>query len=276
MTTPTDVPDHPADPDRPVDPAPDRVDPPAAGAAVVVLGAGSGSRVGAGRNKVLLPLGPRPVLAWSVRTALAVPGVTRVVVVCAPGEEGAVAEAVGADLGEREVLLVAGGATRHASEAAALAALAADIDDGAINVVAVHDGARPLAPAALFETAIRTARAAGGAVPVVEVAGLLPREPGGDSLPARVAGVQTPQAFDAAALRAAYLAAAQDGFEGTDTAACLESWEPWSASGRRVRAIAGTPTNLKVTWPEDLATAEALLDAAALGDAVTADDVLAT
>lgn len=227
----------------------------------MVLGAGSGTRVGAGRNKVLLPLGPRPVLAWSVLTALEVPGVSRVVVVCAPGEEQQVGDALAPDLGDREVLLVAGGRTRHASEAAALAALDRDIDAGAVDVVAIHDGARPLAPVALFTSAIEAARAAGGAVPVVEVAGLLARDPGTDALPARVAGVQTPQAFDAVALRAAYRAAGRAGFEGTDTAACLEAWGP---AGLTVRAVPGSPANLKVTWPEDLATATTLLDATAL------------
>ena len=55
-------------------------------AAVVVLAAGAGARVGAGSNKVLLPLGDRPVLAWSVQAALAVAEVRRVVVVVRPGE----------------------------------------------------------------------------------------------------------------------------------------------------------------------------------------------
>ncbi|TIC88526.1 4-diphosphocytidyl-2C-methyl-D-erythritol kinase [Nocardioides sp. GY 10113] len=239
------------------------------GAAIVVLGAGSGSRVGAGVNKILLPLGPRPVLAWSVRAALAVPGVVRVVVVCAPGEREAVAAALLPDLGEeREVLLVEGGATRHASEEAALELLGPDIDAGRIDAVAIHDGARPLAPPALFATALDTARRYGGAVPVVDLAGLLPRDPASPALgptsPGRGAGdgrvlrgVQTPQAFRAQPLRRAYQAAAAEGFEGTDTAACFER----SAPDRfEVHAIEGSPTNLKVTWPEDLATAAALVD----------------
>ncbi|TYL46434.1 NTP transferase domain-containing protein [Nocardioides sp. BGMRC 2183] len=231
--------------------------PPAAGAAIVVLGAGSGTRVGADRNKVLLPLGPRPVLAWSVRTALAVDGVTRVVVVCAPGEQQAVAAAIRSEIEaeEREVTLVRGGSSRHASEAAALDVLGSDIDAGRIDVVAIHDGARPLAPPALFGEAITTARHYGGAVPVVDLPGLASRDAAAPvEAEMRLAGVQTPQAFRAQPLRRAYLAAAEDGFEGTDTAACLERWAP----DLRIRAIAGRSANLKVTWPEDLATAEAL------------------
>ncbi len=114
-------------------------------AAVVVLAGGSGSRVGARTNKVLLPLGDVAVLAWSVRTALAVPGVGRLLVVVRFGDEDAVGEALAPVLGEREVVLVTGGDTRHGSEWQALQVLAAEIDAGGIDVVAVHDGARPLA-----------------------------------------------------------------------------------------------------------------------------------
>ena len=77
-------------------------------AAVVILAAGSGSRVGAEVNKVLLPLGDAPVLVWSLRAALALPDVRRVVLVVRPDEREAVAAAVAPHLGEREVGLVDG------------------------------------------------------------------------------------------------------------------------------------------------------------------------
>src|SRR5690349_13531726 len=72
-------------------------------AAVVVLAAGAGARVGAGSNKVLLPLGDRPVLAWSVQAALALPDVRRVLVVVRPGELERVAGALAPALGHAEV-----------------------------------------------------------------------------------------------------------------------------------------------------------------------------
>src|SRR5688500_12111590 len=146
-------------------------------AAVVILAAGSGSRVGAEVNKVLLPLDGMPVLAHSVRTVLGLDDVEPVVVVCRPGEEDAVAAAVESQLGGRDVLLVPGGATRHDSEQAALAVLATRIDAGEIDVVVVHDGARALAPADLFDRVVAVAREAGGAVPTVQLTGLLPRDP---------------------------------------------------------------------------------------------------
>ncbi|HWU22015.1 MAG TPA: 2-C-methyl-D-erythritol 4-phosphate cytidylyltransferase, partial [Nocardioides sp.] len=120
-------------------------------AAVAVLAAGSGTRVGAEVNKILLPLQDRPVLVWSVLAALDAAEVGVVVVVHRAGEGRAVADALTPYLDEHEVLLVEGGATRHASEQAALDALAGLITDGGVDVVAIHDGARPLATPALFD-----------------------------------------------------------------------------------------------------------------------------
>ena len=139
-------------------------------AAVVILAAGSGTRVGGDTNKVLLPLAGAPVVAWSVRDALSVADVRRVVVVIRPDEEAAVAEALSPHLGDAEVLLVPGGETRHASEWAALRALAPDIESGAVDVVAIHDGARPLAGAALLATVVGAARDHGGAIPTAPLA----------------------------------------------------------------------------------------------------------
>ncbi len=218
-------------------------------AAVVVLAAGSGTRVGAEVNKVLLPLGAAPVLAWSVRAALALDDVARVLVVVRDGEQDAVATALAGHLGSGEVTLVVGGATRHDSEWAALRVLADDVRAGLVDVVALHDGARPLAPAALFTAVIDAARERGGAIPVVALPALL----GDEGVVRGVVGVQTPQAFRAGPLLAAYAQADADGFRGTDTASCLERY-----AGVPVVAVASSPANLKVTWPHDLASAETL------------------
>ncbi|MCL8024114.1 IspD/TarI family cytidylyltransferase [Nocardioides bruguierae] len=231
----------------------------APGVAVVVLGAGSGSRVGADRNKVLLPLGDRPLLAWSVTTALAVTDVRLVVVVAAPGEASEVAEALGPWLpagptpGAPEVRLVEGGATRHDSEDAAFAALRADVDAGRVDVVAVHDGARPLAASALFDETVARAREHGGALPAAPVTGLVGRDLRPSPVGALV-GVQTPQSFRAADLLGAYAAAAEAGFGGTDTAVTFARF-----TGLPVVVVPSGARNLKVTWPEDVALAERLL-----------------
>jgi 2-C-methyl-D-erythritol 4-phosphate cytidylyltransferase len=221
---------------------------------VVVLAAGSGSRVGAGRNKVLLPLHGRPVLAWSVSAALAVPDLARLVVVVRAGEQDDVAAALAPHLGDAEVLVVEGGATRHASEDAALAVLAADVAAGRVDVVAIHDGARPLAGTDLFVAVVEAARASGGALPVVPLGPVVAAD--GHDVDPRLAAVQTPQAFRAGPLLAAYDAARRDGFEGTDTAACVALH---TAPGEvTVTGVAGSPRNLKITFPEDVALAERL------------------
>jgi 2-C-methyl-D-erythritol 4-phosphate cytidylyltransferase len=119
-------------------------------------------------------------------------------------------------------------------------------------VVAIHDAARPLASADLFAAVIATAREHGTAVPAVPVGGLSNKD--GSLAAPSLAAVQTPQAFDGRRLVAAYAAAELDGFVGTDTAACLERY-----SDVGIRAVAGEVTNLKVTFPEDLALAEELL-----------------
>lgn len=219
--------------------------------AVVILAAGSGSRVGAEVNKVLLPLRGLPVLVWSLRDALALPDVRRLVLVVRPDDRDAVGAAVVPHLGDREVLVVDGGATRHASEWAALQVLAPDIEAGDVDVVVVHDGARPLAGLPLWRDVVEAARTHGGAIPVVPVAHLLHA----DLTPVteRVGGVQTPQAFAADDVLAAYRAAAEGGFEGTDTSACVAAHRDVD-----VAAVTSSALNLKVTFPEDVALAEEL------------------
>jgi 2-C-methyl-D-erythritol 4-phosphate cytidylyltransferase len=221
-------------------------------AAIVLLAGGSGTRVGAGRNKVLLPLDGIPVLAHSVRTALEIDGAHRVVVVVRAQDRDDVAEALGPHLGTHDVWLVDGGEERHDSEYCALRALRDDIEAGEIDVVAIHDAARPLATAALFRTAIDVAAAEGSAVPAVP-AGRLSTTTGALA-PSDLVAVQTPQAFAARTLLAAYDAADADGFVGTDTAACLERY-----AGAAVHPVDGERHNLKITFPDDLRLAEELL-----------------
>jgi 2-C-methyl-D-erythritol 4-phosphate cytidylyltransferase len=222
-------------------------------AAVVVLAAGSGTRVGADVNKVLLPVDGLPIVARSVRTALSASGVRRVVLVVRDGEQEAIREAVEPHLdGDGpEVAMVVGGATRHRSEWAALEVLAPMIEAGEIGVIAMHDAARPLASAALFEEVLVTAERLGGAIPVARLPDLFTVD--GSPLPDGLVGVQTPQAFRAADLLAAHRAAAADGFEATDTAGCLAAY-----GDVVIGAVESAAGNLKVTLADDLRVVEAL------------------
>lgn len=220
--------------------------------AAVILAAGSGTRVGSPLNKVLLPLDGVPILARSVRTVLEVVGVHRIVLVVRPEDREAVREAVTPHLGAHDLWVVDGGVQRHDSEWQALRTLAADIEDGEIDVVAIHDAARPLAPPSLWRAVIDSAAEHGAAIPVLAVPRLSRRD--GTTAPPGLVGVQTPQAFRARELLDAHRRAAAEGFVATDTAACLTHYTEIT-----VRGVPSTSANLKVTFPEDLALAERLL-----------------
>lgn len=223
--------------------------------AVVLVAAGSGTRVGASTNKVLLPLLGTPVLAWSLRTVAALAYVDRLVVVVRPEDAEVVTRLVSEELrADQEATLVAGGATRHGSEQRGLAPLRAAVAAGEVEVVAVHDAARPLADVALFDTTVRLAHEVGGALPVRAQDGLVD---GG--LTAHVRGlvaVQTPQAFRARPLLEAYARAEHDGFSATDTAGCVAAY-----TSLRVQGVTAPATNLKITFPDDVALAERLVAA---------------
>jgi 2-C-methyl-D-erythritol 4-phosphate cytidylyltransferase len=229
--------------------------------AVVVLAAGAGTRVGGEVNKVLMPLRGVPVVAWSVRTARLVPGVARVVLVVRDGEQDAVRAAVEPHLDDREpdVEMVTGGETRHRSEWSAISLLAPAIEAGELDVVAMHDAARPLAGVGLYDRVIDAAARVGGAIPVAPLADLvtadggdLPGDPSGGG-GRRLVGVQTPQAFRASALLAAHRRAQADGFEATDTAAIIATYTDLA-----VAAVDSDEGNLKLTVAADFRLAEAL------------------
>jgi 2-C-methyl-D-erythritol 4-phosphate cytidylyltransferase len=202
----------------------------------IVVAAGHGSRFG--RPKQYEPLAGRRVLDWSVAAAAkACDGVVLVV----PPDRVDDAEPVDA--------VVAGGDTRSASVRNGLAAVPPDAD-----VIAVHDAARPLATPALFDAAVDAVRAgAAGAVCAVPVTDTVKRTADGavvETLDRRhLVSVQTPQAFSADALRAAHA----QGPDATDDAALVE------AAGGRVVVVPGHAHNFKITHPDDLLVAAALL-----------------
>lgn len=224
----------------------------------VVLAAGLGTRVGADGNKAYLPLAGRSMVSWSVAAVAAAPSVDRTVLVFRRGERELAERTVERELPAIAVDFVEGGDTRHGSERNALRYLAADIEAGAVDVVLLHDAARPLAGPQMVDTAVAVARAHGGAVPALIASDVLrvdasgtPEYLGGA---AGVVRVQTPQAFRALPLLHAYRAADHTGFEGTDTSSCVERFAELD-----VRSYPGAEHNLKVTYAPDLAVAERLL-----------------
>lgn len=224
-------------------------------AALVVLAAGEGRRVGHDTNKVLLPLAGHPVFTWSLRRAGHLAAITHRVLVIRE-EDRAVIDRTLRDQVERpeDLRIVVGGESRHGSEWNALQALASEIEAGAVDVIVIHDAARPLAPASLFADVIAAADEHGGALPVRDqghLAGLTVDDPAPTD---RIVAVQTPQAFRARPLLDAYRAADAEGFVGTDTATSMERYVDLP-----VRCVPGDARNIKITFPEDLVLAERLL-----------------
>ena len=203
----------------------------------IVVAAGRGARYGGPKQYDVI--GGRTVLARSV--ALARAACDGVVVVVPAEDAGNPVD--GADR------IVAGGASRAASVRAGLAALPDDAE-----VVVVHNAARPLAGPELWAAAIAAVvSGADAALCAVAVTDTVKRVHGEDVVATvdrtELVAVQTPQAFRAAALRAAHAA----GLDATDDGALVE------AAGGRVVVVPGSVTNLKITHPHDLAVAEALL-----------------
>jgi 2-C-methyl-D-erythritol 4-phosphate cytidylyltransferase len=204
---------------------------------MIVVAAGSGTRFG--RPKQYEELGGRRVLDWSLAAARATAaGPDDGVVVVVPRDQRG-------DAAPDANVVVAGGATRSSSVRAGLAAVPGDAD-----VIVVHDGARPLAGAELFARVVDAVRGgADAAVPGVDVTDTLRQRSGGPVDRGGLVAVQTPQAFRATALREAHAGAP----DATDDASLVE------AMGGKVVVVEGSPANLKITRPIDLAIAEALL-----------------
>ncbi len=228
----------------------------------LIVAAGSGERLGAGRPKALVELAGRPLVAWSVDALLATSGVERIVIAMPPGAERP-AELAAVD----RVSTVDGGASRSDSVRRALDAAGPARQRGdsgepeEADFVLVHDAARPLVTAALAESVIaapardRDAHAAIAALPVtdtvkrVDSAGAVHETLDRSELWA----VQTPQVFRRAALERALDVSDEILAQATDDAWLVERL------GGRVAVVACEVENLKITTPLDLARAEVLL-----------------
>ena len=212
----------------------------------VIVAAGTGSR--AGGPKQWRELGGRPVLRWSAEALLAA-GASELAVVVAPGAE---ALAVDALTGLDRWFAVAGGATRADSVQAGLNALAAAPD----TRVLIHDAARPLLDALTIGRVLAALDGHAAALPVLPVADSLRR--GVDEImgdPVDREGLwraQTPQGFRLQTIRDAYA-----GWTGPSPP--TDDVEVARAAGHAVAMVAGDPRLLKLTFPEDITMAEALL-----------------
>lgn len=222
-------------------------------AQLLVAAAGSGSRLGGLLPKALVPLGEAPMLIYTLRRLLGlawwVPPIITV-----PAEQRVHFElALAAADFALAPRLVNGGATRQESVARGLAAL-----DAETELVAIHDAARPFVPLTAVEASLEAAERTGAAtvaLPAIDTILLSDAEGFLESTPdrRRAWACQTPQTFQVRVIRAAHEQAMAEGFEGTDDASLVRRL------GLPVKLVAGSPYNLKVTTPEDLALARLIL-----------------
>jgi 2-C-methyl-D-erythritol 4-phosphate cytidylyltransferase len=222
--------------------------------AAVVPAAGRGERLGPGGPKALRELAGTPMLVHSVRGLLHARLIDLVVVAAPPGGEAEVQAVLNTYDVSKEVRVVTGGATRQESVRRALESLPLEVD-----IVLVHDAARPLAPSELADAVVAKIRAGADAVvPGLPVADTIKRVgPDGTVLETlqrtELVAVQTPQGFVRTLLAKAHDAALVDGHDTTDDAGLVER------VGVTVTVVAGSAEAFKVTRPADLVLAEALL-----------------
>ena len=216
-------------------------------ACAIIVAAGRSERMG-GVDKVLAPLVGRPLLAWTLGAFKKCDAIDQVIIVASESSLDRVDALVREWRFTKVTAIVPGGATRQASVRAGI-----DAANGAA-IVAVHDAARPLVTPELIARGVALARASGAALCAVPSRDTVKDVQDGvvRATPARARMwlAQTPQVFDRALLLEAHERAVED---ATDDAALVE------ALGRDVHVYEGAASNVKITTPDDMIIAEALL-----------------
>jgi 2-C-methyl-D-erythritol 4-phosphate cytidylyltransferase len=222
---------------------------------LLIAAAGSGRRMGAAGNKLLLAVAGRPVLAWTLEAALASPAIRWIGIVGQPVDAEPIAAIVAAARPDRPVQWILGGDTRQESVSRGLAALPADAEG-----VLIHDGARCLVEPELLArcaAAVQAGQAVIAATPVTDTIKQVDRAGTITATPERAGlwAAQTPQGFPVQRLRQAHATASAQGWSVTDDAALFERL------GWPVAVLEAPPSNIKLTTPFDLTIAEAVLAA---------------
>lgn len=225
----------------------------------LIVAAGTGSRFGGDLPKQFCLLAGRPVIYHTVEAIRAASSPEDLVAVVISPQMTGMMESLADEFGPLDAgYLPVGGATRAETVANALTATA----DADVELISVHDGARPLLTPEVMERLVAEVETpdSSGAIPAVELTDSIRRIiPGGGSVAVARSGfraVQTPQIFPARLLREAYAAADPADPALTDDASVVEAY-----CGHAPALVAGDPNNIKITHPYDLLRAEIILGA---------------
>ena len=219
----------------------------------IVLAAGAGRRMGHDENKIFIKLGNKSIIQWTLSHIEQVKAVSEVILVVADGEAEYMKQHI-ASLGlSKSIKIITGGKERQDSVYAGLQAVSDDMD-----IVLVHDGARPLAKPELFERIIEAAKTHGAVTIGVPSTDTIKRvDIDGQVLETlnrnELMNIQTPQGFLKDIFKEAQETAKRDAYLGTDDVSLVEY------IGKDVYILDGDYENIKVTTPNDIAVAKRYL-----------------
>ena len=219
----------------------------------IIVAGGKGERMGPDVDKAFLSLGAKPVLVYSLLAFEKCPDVDEVVLVVRKERIESARCAVQMFGCKKVIKIVAGGNQRQQSVANGLAQIGAEAE-----MVAVHDGARPCVTIDLISETIKSARQYGSGVAAVKITDTVKEVEKGLTISqtidrTKLWRVQTPQAFKVALLRKAFEMVAKKKIKITDEAAAVE------LICDNVRLVQSSSSNIKITSPDDLVLAAALM-----------------
>ena len=218
----------------------------------LIMAGGTGDRFGTGTPKQLASLHGRAMIAWSADVLAESPRIAGLMIVTPPGVDFSLRDALSAGAAGKVRAVATGGVTRQESVFNGLQ----NLPDGTTHVL-IHDAARPCLSAALRDRVLDALGTHDAVVPAVPVTDTLIRdvEARVDAILDRVhiSGVQTPQAFRTDLIVRAHRTAREQGLHSSDDGSLV------LALAEHVATVAGERTNIKVTYRDDLAIAEAIL-----------------
>jgi 2-C-methyl-D-erythritol 4-phosphate cytidylyltransferase len=220
---------------------------------VIILAAGSGKRMMADKNKILLDLGDRPIIAHTIARFYDHPMVRKIILAIREEDEDQI-DSIIATYGFNDIVKVVGGAERQDSIYNCIEVLSDDT-----HILLIHDGARPFVDEDIITRSILETIECGATcvgvpskdtVKIVDQEGLVIDTPDRS----QVWCAQTPQTFSFDLIREAHTRARQESFLGTDDASLVERY------GHKVKMIMGSYMNNKITTPEDIRQARYIFD----------------